>query len=139
MALPMSWHSEPTMTSVSAPASSARVAVWRQWVSWSVAKPSVMALSDRSMFRMPSATRAWFIAVCLPISAHSSAVDSSMRVKVLAIAESLRPQRSEDLRSGHRAVVGQRIAEASFGEQRAQLPRGREVLVLLGDLDVLDA
>ena len=40
----MSWHSEATTTSSSAPARSARVAVCRECVSWSVAKPSVMLL-----------------------------------------------------------------------------------------------
>ena len=41
--LPMSWQSEATTISGSAPDSSARVAVWSEWVSWSTAKPSVIA------------------------------------------------------------------------------------------------
>ena len=45
-ALPMSWHSEATTISSSAPASSARVAVCREWVSWSTAKPSVISERD---------------------------------------------------------------------------------------------
>ena len=43
--LPMSWHNEATTISGSAPDSSARVAVCRECMSWSTAKPSVMALS----------------------------------------------------------------------------------------------
>ncbi len=62
-ALPMSWHSEAKTTSGSAPARSARVAVCSEWVSWSVAKPSVMSASDSSMPRMRSATRPWLAAV----------------------------------------------------------------------------
>src|SRR5688572_3709880 len=85
IALPMSWQRLATTTSSSAPARSARVAVWRQWVSWSVAKPSTIESRLRSMARMPSATRPWFFAVSAPMTAHCSAVDSSMRVKVSAM------------------------------------------------------
>ena len=61
----------------------ARVAVWRQCVSWSVANPSVMSASERSSMRMRSATRPWFAADSRPMTAHCSAVDSSMRVKLV--------------------------------------------------------
>ena len=56
-ALPMSWHSEATTTSVEAPASSARVAVCRECTSWSTAKPTVISSSEASMARTRSAAR----------------------------------------------------------------------------------
>ena len=68
--LPMSWHSEANTTSGSAPAFSALVAVWRQWVSWSVAKPSVMSAHWRSIVRNCSATRGWLFIVSAPMTAH---------------------------------------------------------------------
>jgi hypothetical protein len=50
------------------------------------AKPSVTSASDRSISRTRSAARApWFLVVSAPITAHCSAVDSSIRVKVCAI------------------------------------------------------
>ena len=52
-ALPMSWHSEATTTSSEAPASSARVAVCREWTSWSTSKPSVISSSEASMAQHP--------------------------------------------------------------------------------------
>src|SRR3954454_286690 len=83
-ALPMSWHSEAITTSSSAPARSARVAVCSECTSWFVLKPSVMSSSDRSMPRTRSATLDWFFADSSPITAHCSALDSSMRVNVVA-------------------------------------------------------
>src|SRR5687768_6448706 len=91
MALPMSWHSEATTTSWSAPARSARVAVCRQWVSWSVANPSVILLRLRSSSRIISGVRDWFCSVSRPISIHCSWVDSSMRVKVSVMPPSVAP------------------------------------------------
>ena len=41
-----------------------------------------MSASDRIMARIRSATRSWCSNVSWPITAHCSAVDSSMRVKV---------------------------------------------------------
>jgi hypothetical protein len=86
MTLPMSWHSDATIISLSAPAFSASVAVCSPWTSWLVANPSVMPSSWRSIVSTWSATRGWFFTVSAPITAHSSAVDSSIRVKVVAMA-----------------------------------------------------
>ena len=76
----MSWHREATTISSSAPARSARVAVCRQWVSWSTANPSTTSDSDSSIARTRSATRLWFFIVSVPITIHSSRVETSMRV-----------------------------------------------------------
>jgi hypothetical protein len=48
MAFAMSWQSAATTTSLSAPARSARAAVWQTWVSWSTAKPFVIPANARS-------------------------------------------------------------------------------------------
>jgi hypothetical protein len=82
IALPMSWHRAATTTSSSAPARSANVAVCRQWVSWSVTKPSSMSANDSSIASTRVATRGWFSAVCRPISIHSSRLETSIEVKV---------------------------------------------------------
>src|ERR1035441_3772915 len=84
-ALPMSWQSEATTSSSSAPARSALVAVWRQWVSWSTAKPSTTSDSDSSIISTRSATRPWFLAVSAPISAQSSPVETSMLVNEVVV------------------------------------------------------
>ena len=55
----MSWQREATTHSSSAPARSARVAVCRQWVSWSTANPSTTSASDSSMASTASAVRPW--------------------------------------------------------------------------------
>src|SRR4051812_44696059 len=161
IALPMSWHSEATTTSSSAPARSASVAVCRQCVSWSVAKPSVIELRERSIPRTLSATRGWFCMVSAPMTAHCSAVDSSIRVKLLAwsfvtVMTPVCPldrssgERCQDFAGGEVAVVrgrparhrpadGERRRHVDGDEQLAELARGREVLLLLGDADLFDA
>src|SRR4051812_7343221 len=87
-----------------------------------------------------SATRPWFLAVSAPITAHCSAVDSSMRVKVVAMGPfSLSAgqvgELSEDIRRGDVAIAGDGVGT----EQVAELAGEREVLVLGGDADLLDA
>src|SRR5438309_1076586 len=94
--LPMSWHSDATTTSASAPARSARVAVCRQWVSWSTAKPSTLVDSMPSRARTVSPWRCWLFADCTPISDHCSAVDSSMRVNVWLMPANLPRGRDGD-------------------------------------------
>src|SRR5664280_810127 len=84
-ALPMSWQREATTSSSSAPACSARVAVCRQWVSWSTANPSTTSDSDSNMARTRSATRLWFLTVSTPICAHWSPVETSMLMKEVVI------------------------------------------------------
>src|SRR5581483_3315555 len=135
MALPTSWQRAATTTSSSAPARSARVAVCRQWVSWSVANPSVISSSDRSMPSTRSATRSWFLNVSAPMTAHCSAVDSSMRVKLVSVLAMGRfyGQLPQHVTRRHRAVVGQGVGR----QELAQLAGRREVLVLVGDVHLL--
>src|SRR5438309_1103096 len=99
IALPMSWHSDATTNSLSAPARSARVAVWRQWVSWSVAKPSTSSSRDRRSHRIRSATRPWFLTCSTPIVSHCSRVEASIRVNVVAMAPFSRPGSGMTFRS----------------------------------------
>src|SRR5262245_5744858 len=150
-ALPMSWHSAATTTSSSALARSASVAVWRQCVSWSVAKPSVISESDSSMLSTRSATRSMCCEVSAPMTAHCSAVDSSMRVNVVAIwASSLSGEGFQHLTRGKGAIVEtrtllHRAAErpchdlVDGGQELTQLGWRREVLLLGRDRDLLDA
>src|SRR5205823_4445853 len=84
----MSWHSEATTTSLSAPDRSARVAVWRQCVSWSTANPSTLVDSICNSCRTVSPWCCWLLADSTPIWPHCSAVDSSMRVKVCVMPQS---------------------------------------------------
>ena len=81
-ALPMSWQSEATTISSSAPARSASVAVCSECVSWSTAKPSVIAgeAAQQAEHRLGDAGLVG--ERLLAITPHCSAVDSSMRVKV---------------------------------------------------------
>ena len=58
------------------------MAVCSECVSWSTAKPSVIAARLRSRFRTDSATRAWLANDSSAITCHCSAVDSSILVKV---------------------------------------------------------
>src|SRR5687767_11655202 len=122
MALPMSWHRLATTTSSSAPSRSARVAVWRQWVSWSVAKPSVMSDSERSMSSTRSATRPWFWDVSVPITAHCSAVDSSMLRKLVTAV----------MAQGYVGNRGQRLLRLTRMRITAALGVGLLSLTLLG-------
>ena len=153
ISLPMSWHSEATITSLSAPAFSASVAVWQAWVSWSVANPSVMPSSRRSMSRIVSATRGWFSSVSAPMTAHCSAVDSSMRVNRVAVSvmDTIVPQASAantvlagTVRSSARGREGteppsEKVATTSIAsDQPPQVAGRREVLVLVGHLHQLD-
>src|SRR5262245_30823400 len=88
-ALPTSCSNDANTTSSSAPARSASVAVWRQCVSWATANPSTTSSSERSLASTRSATRAWLALVSLPMTPHCSAVDSSIRVNVVAMAPRL--------------------------------------------------
>src|SRR5829696_2438667 len=145
--LPTSCTRAAKTISGSAPARSARVAVWRACTSWSHAKPSVMPSSWRSMLRNCSATRGWFFVVSAPMTAHSSAVDSSIRVKVAlmgAIVARDRPETTrvrpgsdvDDLRVARHPVVlthDRRAVESSDVEDAAALRRGgHEVAVPVG-------
>src|SRR5438270_5936456 len=140
--LPMSWHNDATTTSLSAPARSARVAVWRQCVSWSTANPSTLVDSICRSASTVSPWCCWLWADSTPIWPHCSAVDSSMRVNVCVMDPILRPPQErplpgesvEDVAGGGVAVVGQ----AAGGKQVAQLARGREVLLLVGEGDLFD-
>ena len=141
------------------------VAVCRQWVSWSVAKPSVMSPATRAC-RAPGRPRGSGSAPSpTPMTAHCSAVDSSMLRKLVTVlmvrqatprthavptSAPVQVQLGEDVAGGEVAVaqpgaVGHGAAEAEGGEhvdgreQVAQLARRREVLVLLGDAHLLDA
>src|SRR5437588_928467 len=87
--LPMSWHSDATTTSRSAPARSALVAVCRQCVSWSTANPSTLVDSIRKSASTVSPWCCWLLADSTPICPHCSAVDSSMRVNVCVMAFTL--------------------------------------------------
>src|SRR6478672_5802326 len=102
-----------------------------------------------------SATRAWFFIVSAPMTAHCSAVDSSMRVKLEACSfvTVMGPfcprtvasgERGEDVAGrerpvvvdrtlAHRAAEGERGDEVDGGQQLAELSRRREVLLLVGD------
>ena len=81
-ALPMSWQSDATTSSSSAPARSASVAVCRQCVSWSTANPSTTSSRLPSMPSTRSAMRPRFAIDSRAMTPHSSAVDWSMRVNV---------------------------------------------------------
>src|SRR5438874_1187937 len=139
--LPMSWHSDATITSWSAPARSARVAVCRQCVSWSTAKPSTLVDSNCKSWSTVSPWCCWLLADSTPIWPHCSAVDSSMRVKVcvmyatLPLAFDHGAQGVEDVAGGDIAVVGQRPRR----QEVTQLARRREVLLLVGERHLLDA
>src|SRR3954468_23855511 len=139
--LPMSWHSDATTTSLSAPARSASVAVCRQWVSWSTAKPFTIVDNMRSSCRTVSPCSCWAFIDSTPIWAHSSAVDSSMRVKVCVMSAILRsalddgPKVVENVTGGDVAVVSERFAR----EEVPQLTGRWEVLLLIGEADLLDA
>src|SRR4051794_18248155 len=112
-----------------------------------------MPSSRRSMSRIISATRGWFSMVSAPMTAHCSAVDSSIRVKRVAVSvmDTILPsgEGRQHGAGGHRAVLGPGAARngATQGErgrhvdgvdQLPEVARGREVLVLVGDLDQLD-
>src|SRR3954452_10651216 len=150
-ALPMSWHNAATTTSSSAPARSASVAVCKQCVSWSVAKPSTMSDSDSSMPSTRSATRLWFLKLSVPMTPHCSAVDSSMRVNVVAMGQS--SQNSGECGQHVAGGDGSIVEARAFGhgtaqregrdrvngrQQFTQFARGREVLLLGGDPHLLD-
>ena len=156
-ALPMSWQSEATTTSSEAPASSARVAVCSEWTSWSTAKPSVMSSSEASMASTRSATRGWCSIVSTMMSCHCSAVDSSIRVNVMGTnhrtwvrltrpAGRARRRRRRtgpgppDRPGAGTGPAGQEAQRGAHGTQQLpQLGRRREVLVLVGDRDLLHA
>src|SRR4051794_5493389 len=102
------------MTSLSAPACSASVAVCRQCVSWSTAKPSTLVDSIRSSASTVSPWLCWLFIDSTPIWPHSSAVDLSMRVKVVAMPTSYPGGRGvllgegvEDVAGRHLTVVGE--------------------------------
>src|SRR4029077_19107438 len=150
-ALPMSWHNAAHTSSSSAPARSASVAVCKQCVSWSVAKPSTMSDSDSSIPSTRSATRPWFLKLSVPMTPHCSAVDSSMRVNVVAISpvsyRSGEPGQHvagadgsvvEPRTLGHGPAQRERCDRVDGRQQLAQLARGREVLLLRRDADLLD-
>src|SRR3954447_5712910 len=95
--LPMSWHSDATTTSLSAPARSASVAVCRQCVSWSTAKPATLVDSICNSCSTVSPWCSWLLADSTPICPHCSAVDSSMRVNVCVIGTILPLRRVAEL------------------------------------------
>src|SRR4051794_10971051 len=117
----MSCSKDANTTSSSAPARSASVAVWSECVSWSTAKPSVMSASERNISSARSATRPWWAYVSLPMTAHCSAVDSSIRVNVVAMADRLPRRRLRDAEEQRGAVVVEVAAGRTRVERRAQL------------------
>src|SRR5438105_3261606 len=118
--LPMSWHSDATTTSGSAPARWARVAVCRQCVSWSTANPSTFVDSMPSRASTVSPCRCWLLADCMPISDHCSALDSSMRVNVW-----LMPANLPRCRDGNSTVEGDAVERSH--EQVPGLDRGPQL------------
>src|SRR5687767_5353445 len=144
-ALPMSWHSDATTTSSSAPAFSASVAVCRQCTSWSTAKPSTTSSNDRSMASTLSANFGYSFVCSETMCCHSASVDVSMRVNVMPYSLLLSPQRGQHVAGRHRPIVGEAAVAVDRREQRerhrrrdgphhvAQLARRREVLLLGGD------
>ena len=79
----MSWQSAAATTSRSAPARSARAAVWHTCVSWSTANPFVTPARSRSIPSIRSGTFAQSSIDSVAIRSHCSLVDSSMRENVL--------------------------------------------------------
>src|SRR5438132_416187 len=90
---PMSWSRAQTTYSSSSPARKARVAVWREWVNRSTAKPPKSPSSSPRWPRTRSARPCPCSTKLFPMMAQSSAVDSSMPVNVartlLSIGNSL--------------------------------------------------
>src|SRR4051794_8777960 len=78
----MSWHSEATTTSSSAPARSARAAVWHACTSWFTANPLVTGSSSRSIARKRSATFGQSAIDSSAMWVQWSFVDSSIRANV---------------------------------------------------------
>src|SRR5205085_8040133 len=101
--------------------------------------PSTLSDSIRKRVSTVSPWCCWLLAESTPIWPHCSAVDSSMRVNVCVMALTLPPadvgQVIEDIAGGDVAVVAQGVRR----EELAQLTGRREVLLLVGEADLLDA
>src|SRR5580700_1694707 len=132
----MSWQREATTHSSSAPACSARVAVCRQWVSWSTANPSTTSANDSSMASTLSAERPWCCLVSAPITAHCSWVDTSMLVNevVIPIVSRQFPARAprsstgqafEDVGGDGGPVLGQHLVRRAGGARYRPLGAAR--------------
>src|SRR3954453_22837414 len=98
-----------------------------------------------------SATRLWFCELSLPMTPHCSAVDSSMRVNVVAMSRSSQKsgEGSQHGAGRHRSVVqhpsvrdrtaeGERRDQVDGSEQLAQLAWRGEVLLFRRDADLFD-
>src|SRR5436190_16711745 len=111
-----------------------------------------MSDSDSSIPSTRSATRLWFLKLSVPITPHCSAVDSSMRVNLVAVISRVSYRSGEPgqhvagadgpiveprtLRHG--AAQGEGGDGVDRRQQLAQLAWGREVLLLGGDANFLD-